>query len=315
MLDWTDRHYRAFARLLTKRTTLYTEMVVDQALLRGDRDRFLPRNPEDRPTVVQLGGSEPETLAEAAKIAEERGYDQIGLNAGCPSDRVQSGKMGACLMAEPDLVARCVEAMVRAVKIPVSVKTRIGIDESDSYGFLETFATRVMAAGCDHLVVHARKAWLKGLSPRENRTVPPLLPERVYALKEAHPDWTVVLNGGVDSWEKALAHLERVDGVMIGRAAYENLWMLRGADAAVFGDAEGAASLPATQVDAVRAWYPYVERELARGERLKWMTRHLLGLFRGCDGARRWRQELAEGSARSGAGLEVVEAALRHVAS
>ena len=313
MLEWTDRHYRSFARLLTRRTTLYTEMVVDQALLHAAPARFLDESPADRPVVVQLGGSDPETLAEAAKIAEARGYDQINLNAGCPSDRVQSGKMGACLMAEPELVAKCVAAMVRAVKIPVSVKTRIGIDRNDSYAFLNAFADRVMDAGCDHLVVHARKAWLKGLSPRENRTVPPLLPERVYELKEAHPDWTVVLNGGVESLERAKEHLARVDGVMIGRAAYENLWILRGADEEIFGDAAASASLPKTQEEAVRAWYPYVESQLARGERLRWMARHLLGLFRGRDGARQWRRTLIEGANRPGAGIETIEEALRHV--
>jgi tRNA-dihydrouridine synthase A len=305
MMEWTDRHCRFFHRLLTRRALLYTEMLTTGAVRRGDRARLLRFDCDEHPLALQLGGSEPHALADCARIGADAGFDEINLNVGCPSDRVQEGRFGACLMAEPGLVGDCVVAMKAAVAIPVTVKCRIAVDDQDPEEALELFARAVERAGADALIVHARKAWLKGLSPKENREVPPLDYERVYRLKAAHPRLTIVLNGGVGSVEDARAHLARVDGVMMGRAAYQEPWRLLAVDPVFFGeDARFAAAK-----DAAAAFVPYIERELAQGTRLHAMTRHLHGLFRAVPGARAFRRHLA-GAATSDAGAELLVAAL-----
>jgi tRNA-dihydrouridine synthase A len=306
MMDWTDRHCRFFHRLLTRRALIYTEMITTGAVLRGDRARLLAYDPAEHPVALQLGGSDPRALAECAGIAAELGYDEINLNVGCPSDRVQEGRFGACLMAEPALVGDCVAAMKGKVAIPVTVKCRIGIDEQDPEEALETLTCAVKSAGVDALIVHARKAWLRGLSPRENRDVPPLDYDRVYRLKAAHSDLTVVLNGGVSTLEQAAAHLERLDGVMMGRAAYQEPWQLLDVDPLLFGEPK----LFDRPKAAAQAFIPYIERELARGTRLSSMTRHMLGLFRGVPGARAFRRHLAVEAVKPGAGAEVLADAL-----
>jgi tRNA-dihydrouridine synthase A len=310
MMEWTDRHCRFFHRLLTRRALLYTEMLTTGAVLHGDRARLLRFDPAEHPLALQLGGSEPRALAACARIGADLGFDEINLNAGCPSDRVQDGRFGACLMAAPALVGGCVAAMKAAVAIPVTVKCRIGIDDQDPESALEIFAQAVEQAGADALIVHARKAWLKGLSPKENREVPPLDHERVYRLKAAHPRLTVVLNGGIASVEEASAHLARVDGVMIGRAAYQEPWRLIAVDPLLFGEAAPCA----TVAEAVAALVPYIERELARGTRLHAITRHLHGVFRAVPGARAFRRQLAGAATAPGAGAELLSAALRLVA-
>jgi tRNA-dihydrouridine synthase A len=309
MMDWTDRHDRVFLRLISRRARLYTEMVPTGAILHGQRERFLGFDPIERPLALQLGGAEPAELAECARIAADAGYDEVNLNVGCPSDRVQKGRFGACLMAEPDLVADCVRAMARAADIPVTVKTRIGIDERDSPDHLADFTARVRDAGCGTLVVHARKAWLSGLSPKQNREVPPLRYDMVYRLKDTFPDLRIVLNGGVQSLDEAAAHLLHVDGVMIGRAAYQNPYLLAGADRRFFGDMRPTPS----REQVIRALLPYVAAQRARGVPLNAITRHILGLFNGLPGARTWRRELSEAAHRPGAGPEVIEAALDKV--
>jgi tRNA-dihydrouridine synthase A len=306
MMDWTDRHDRAFLRVLSRRTLLYTEMVTSGAILHGDRDRLLAFDASEHPVALQLGGSDPADLAACAREGAARGYDEINLNLGCPSDRVQRGRFGACLMVEPDLVADCVAAMIAAVDVPVTVKTRIGVDETDSYEALQAFVAKVAAAGCRCFTIHARKAWLSGLSPKENREVPPLRYEVVYALKRDFPELEIVLNGGVQSLEEAQAHLAQVDGVMIGRAAYQTPYVLAEADRLVFGE----PAAPKSREQVVADFLPYVERQLAEGVPLKSITRHMLGLFNGLPGARAWRRHLAEEAHRPGAGPEVVEAAL-----
>jgi len=306
MMEWTDRHCRFFHRLLTHRALLYTEMLTTGAVLRGDRARLLRFDPAEHPVALQLGGSDPLALAACARIGADLGFDEINLNIGCPSDRVQDGRFGACLMAEPALVGDCVAAMKAAVSIPVTVKCRIGIDEQDAEQALEIFAHNIEQARADALIVHARKAWLKGLSPKENREVPPLDYPRVYRLKAAHPQLTVVLNGGVASVEEALAHLEYVDGVMMGRAAYQEPWRLIAVDPQVFGEAARFASAK----EAAAALIPYIERELARGTRLHSMTRHLHGLFRAVPGARAFRRQLAGAATIPQAGAELLAAAL-----
>jgi len=309
MMDWTDRHDRYFLRLISKRTRLYTEMVTIGAILHGDRPRHLDFSKEEHPLALQLGGSEPEKLAECARIAEQWGYDEVNLNVGCPSDRVQNGMFGACLMAKPDLVARCVEAMRGATRLPVTVKHRIGIDDLDSYELLTHFIRTVSGAGCDTFIVHARKAFLQGLSPKENREVPPLRYEVVRQLKTDFPHLTLVLNGGVKSLEDARAHLEWADGVMIGREAYQNPYMLAQADALLFGEERPAP----TRRQVVEALMPYVEELLSRGGHLSWVTRHILGLFAGLPGARGWRRVLSERACKPGAGMEVLRDALAQV--
>jgi tRNA-dihydrouridine synthase A len=306
MMEWTDRHCRFFHRLMTRRARLYTEMVTTGAVLHGERERLIGFDPFEHPLALQLGGAEVRALARCARIAEDFGYDEINLNVGCPSDRVQEGRFGACLMAEPDHVGECVAAMKAQVKVPVTVKCRIGIDEQDPEVALETLAAAVECAGVDALVVHARKAWLKGLSPKENRELPPLDYARVYRLKAAHPRLTVVLNGGVASVAEAAAHLAHVDGVMLGRAAYQEPWRLIEVDPLMFG-----AHAPfADAKDVAAALIPYIEGELARGTRLAAITRHLLGLFRGVPGARAFRRYLASEAVKPGVGAAVLIEAL-----
>lgn len=290
MMDWTTRDYRFLARLITRHTLLYTEMVVAQAILRGDRERFLAFNDEEHPVALQLGGCEPQDLAEAARIAEQYGYDEINLNVGCPSDRVQQGKIGAILMAEPELVGQCVEAMQAAVSVPVTVKTRIGIDDQDDYDFLYRFVTRMEQAGCTSLTIHARKAILSGLSPKENREIPPLIYQRAYAIKQAFPHMEIILNGGVKTLDEVHAHMGDVDGVMIGREAYQNPYFLADADRIVFADEHPVPS----RRDVAEQFLPYVERRYALGHAPKHSLRHILNLFQGEPGARRFRRHLSE---------------------
>jgi len=297
MMDWTDRHCRFFHRLLSRRALIYTEMITTGAVLHGDRTRLLGFDPAEHPVAVQLGGSDPVALARAARICADTGYDEINLNVGCPSDRVQEGRFGARLMAEPALVGDGIAAMKAAVGIPVTVKCRIGIDAQDPEASLDEFARVVTAAGADALVVHARKAWLDGLSPKENRDIPPLDYDRVYRLKRANPAHEIVINGGIASLDEAVSHLRHVDGVMMGRAAYQEPWRLLDVDAELFG-------MPATfrsPKEAALALVPYIERELARGTRLHAVARHVLGLFHGVPGARAFRRHLATEGVKPGA--------------
>ena len=310
MLDWTDRHCRYFHRQLTRQTLLYTEMVTTGAIIHGKGD-YLAYSQEEQPVALQLGGSDPAALAQCAKLAAERGYNEVNLNVGCPSDRVQNGRFGACLMGEAQLVADCVQAMREVVDIPVTVKTRIGIDEQDSYEFLCDFIQRVAEqGGCDTFIIHARKAWLSGLSPKENREIPPLDYERVYQLKRDFPQLTLSLNGGVKSLAEAKEHLQHLDGVMMGREAYQNPGLLAHVDRELFGS-DAATADP---VAVVQAMYPYIERELAQGTYLGHITRHMLGLFQGIPGARQWRRYLSENAHKAGADVSVVEKALSLVA-
>jgi tRNA-dihydrouridine synthase A len=306
MMDWTDRHCRAFHRILTRRTLLYTEMVTTGALIHGPRDRLLAFSPSEHPVALQLGGSDPAALAACARMAEARGYDEVNLNCGCPSDRVQNGRFGACLMAEPALVAECVAAMKEAVAIPVTVKCRLGIDEQDPEASLRAFIDTVAAAGPEVFIVHARKAWLKGLSPKENRDVPPLDYALVRRVKAERPHLSVVLNGGVRSLAEAADHLTWADGVMMGRAAYEHPWQLAAVDSTLFGEPDPVA----TPHEAIERFIPYVERELDKGTPLAAMTRHILGLFAGRPGARLFRRHLSENAHKRGAGIEVLHDAL-----
>ena len=306
MMDWTDRHCRFFHRLLTRRALLYTEMLTTGAVIHGDRTRLLAYNAGEHPVALQLGGCAPAALAEAARIGEDFGYDEINLNIGCPSDRVQEGRFGACLMAEPKLVADAVAAMKAKVRVPVTVKCRIGIDEQDPETTLFGFMEEVRAASADALIVHARKAWLKGLSPKENREVPPLDYALVHRLKAAHPDLPIVLNGGIASIEQAAAEMGQLDGVMMGRAAYQEPWRLFGVDPAFFGEPAPFAC----GKDAARAMIPYIERELQNGVRLASITRHVLGLFRAVPGARAFRRHLATEAVKPGADARVLEDAL-----
>jgi tRNA-dihydrouridine synthase A len=304
MMEWTDRHCRFFHRLLTRRAVIYTEMLTTGAVLRGDRERLLRFDPAEHPVALQLGGSDPHALGLCASIAADFGYDEINLNVGCPSDRVQEGRFGACLMAEPQLVGECVAAMKASVAVPVTVKCRIGIDQQDPEVALEALACAV--AGADALIVHARKAWLAGLSPKENREVPPLDYDRVYRLKAAHPRLPIILNGGIAGIEQARRHLDRLDGVMMGRAAYQEPWRLLGVDPLLFGEEAPFATLK----QAAAALMPYIERELARGTRLHAITRHLHGLFRAVPGARAYRRHLATEAVKPGAGAHVLAEAL-----
>jgi tRNA-dihydrouridine synthase A len=306
MMDWTDRHCRVFHRLMTRRARLYTEMLTTGAIIHGDRQRLLGFDPSEHPVALQLGGSDPGDLAIAARIGEDFGYDEINLNVGCPSDRVKDGRFGACLMAEPGLVARGVDAMKRAVRIPVTVKCRIGIDDQDPEVALDVLARDVVAAGCDALIVHARKAWLNGLSPKENRDIPPLDYDRVYRLKAAMPDIPVIINGGIASRDEAKQHLGHVDGVMLGRAAYHDPWRLLAVDSELFGE-----SAPHTAMKHVfEAMAPYIERQLAQGVRLHSITRHFVGAFHGVPGARAFRRHLAENGVKPGAGVNVLRDAV-----
>jgi len=306
MMDWTDRHCRVFHRLLTRRARLYTEMLTTGAVLHGDRQRLLGFDAVEHPVALQLGGSDPRDLAAAAKIGEDFGYDEINLNVGCPSDRVKDGRFGACLMAEPALVAEGVDAMKRAVRLPVTVKCRIGIDDQDPEAALDALARGAVAAGADALIVHARKARLNGLSPKENRNIPPLDYDRVYRLKAALPEQPIVINGGIASLDEARRHLDHVDGVMLGRAAYQEPWRLLMADPELFGEAPPHA----TMQEVFEAMMPYIERELARGVRLHSITRHFVGAFHGVPGARAFRRHLAENGVKPGAGVDVLREAM-----
>jgi tRNA-dihydrouridine synthase A len=306
MMDWTDRHCRFFHRLLTRRTLIYTEMITTGAVLHGDRARLLAFDPAEHPVAVQLGGSDPAALAQSARICADLGFDEINLNVGCPSDRVREGRFGACLMAEPALVGEGVAAMKAAVRVPVTVKCRIGIDDQDPEESLDAFTRTVVAAGADALIVHARKAWLDGLSPRENRDIPPLDYERVHRLKRANPALAIVMNGGIVSLESAAAHLRHVDGVMMGRAAYQEPWRLLAVDLELFG----APAPFETARQAALALVPYIEREVARGTRLNAITRHAVGLFHAVPGARLFRRHLATEGVKPGAGAQTLLDAL-----
>jgi tRNA-dihydrouridine synthase A len=306
MMDWTDRHCRVFHRLMTRRARLYTEMLTTGAIIHGDRRRLLGFDASEHPVALQLGGSVPRDLATAAKIGEDFGYDEINLNVGCPSDRVKDGRFGACLMAEPALVAAGVEAMKREVGIPVTIKCRIGIDDQDPEIALDVLARSVVAAGADALIVHARKAWLNGLSPKENRDIPPLDYERVYRLKASLPDVPIIINGGIGSLGEAKRHLGHVDGVMLGRAAYQEPWRLLATDPELFGEAASHA----TMKDVFVAMMPYIEDELGRGVRLHSITRHFVGAFHGVPGARAFRRHLAENGVKPDAGVNVLRDAI-----
>jgi len=306
MMDWTDRHCRIFHRMMTRRARLYTEMITTGAVIHGDRSRLLGFDASEHPVALQLGGSDTRDLAMAAKIGEDFGYDEINLNVGCPSDRVKEGRFGACLMEEPALVASCVAAMKAAIAIPVTVKCRIGIDDQDPEAALDTLARAVVASGADALIVHARKAWLSGLSPKENRDIPPLDYDRVYRLKASMPNVPVIINGGIASLAEARGHLAHVDGVMLGRAAYQEPWRLLTVDCELFGEPAPFA----TMKDVLEAMTPYIERELAAGTRLHSITRHFVGAFHAVPGARAFRRHLAEHGVRPGAGSEVLKAAI-----
>ncbi|MCO6561006.1 MAG: tRNA dihydrouridine(20/20a) synthase DusA [Gilliamella sp.] len=307
MLDWTDKHCRYFHRILTKKALLYTEMVTTGAILFGKGD-YLAFNNEEHPVSLQLGGSDPNALAQCAKLAQERGYDEINLNVGCPSDRVQNGMFGACLMGNPNLVADCIAQMQDQVDIPVTVKTRIGIDDCDSYTFLCQFIEKVMPY-TKTFIVHARKAWLSGLSPKENREVPPLDYERVYKLKQDYPNLTIAINGGIKTIDEIKCHLQHVDGVMVGREAYQNPLLLTEIDTQIFG-----TNAPVIDpLSAIQALYPYIEQQLMQGAQLNHIMRHTLGIFNGRKGARQWRRYLSENAHKKGAGVEVVEQALTFI--
>lgn len=303
MMDWTDRHCRYFLRLLNPQVWLYTEMVTAAALVHGDARRFLAYDPSEHPVVLQLGGSDPEQMASAAGMGADAGYDEININVGCPSDRVQSGAFGACLMAEPALVAECVTAMREAVSVPVTVKTRIGIDDQDSVEFLYRFVDAIRGAGCRKLIVHARKAILSGLSPKENRSIPPLNYPRVHQLKLDFPELEVIINGGLTTVDECRAELEKLDGVMIGRQAYQQPWLLATLD-------DPLPDGPRTRIEVVQRMLPYVDAELRNGAQLKHITRHMLGLFAGQPGARAWRRYLSEHAHLANAGPEVLTQAL-----
>ena len=309
MMDWTDRHERYFLRLIAGRALLYTEMIPTAAILRGGAARFLRFDPAEHPVALQLGGCDPDDLARCAELGGSWGYDEVNLNVGCPSDRVQNARFGACLMGEPDLVAACVRAMRAAIDAPVTVKTRIGIDDQDSYDFLRAFVEAVAAAGCRTLILHARKAWLSGLSPKQNREIPPLRYEMVHRVKADFPELEIIANGGIRTLAQARAQLEAVDGVMIGREAYQNPYVLAEWERALLGTDAPAPS----RCEIARRLVPYIERELVAGTPLPAITRHVLGLFNGLPGARAWRRHLSEAARRRGARSEVVLEALDQV--
>jgi tRNA-dihydrouridine synthase A len=302
MMDWSDHNCRYFWRLLTRQALLYTEMVTTGALIHGDRERFLHFNPAEHPVALQLGGSNPQDLARCARWAQDWGYDEVNLNCGCPSDRVQSGMFGACLMAKPELVAECVKAMVDACGIPVTVKHRIGIDHMESYEEMLGFIEPVAEAGCSVFIVHARKAWLQGLSPKENREIPPLHYDWVYQLKKDLPQLTIVLNGGIQTLQECERHLQHVDGIMLGREAYQNPWILADVDERLYGTDNPASS----REDVIDALLPYTAQKLDNGTQLNHITRHILGLYQGVPGARKFRRHLSENAYKKGAGLDVL---------
>lgn len=311
MMAWTDRHARFFLRRISRNARLYTEMVTANALIHGNPDRFLDFDPSEHPVALQLGGSDPVALRQTAKMGEDWGYDEINLNVGCPSDRVSSGHFGACLMAQPNLVADCVQAMADEVSVPVTVKCRIGIDDMDPGEPLDHFIGTVKSAGCKTFIIHARKAWLQGLSPKENRDVPPLDYDRVYALKKSFPDLTIIINGGITTLDQAAEHLAHVDGVMLGRAAYETPYILSDVDQLFF-----ASQAPVeTRVSIVEEFIPYCEEEVSKGTPLHRITRHILGLFHGCPGARQWRRHLSTHAVKKDASTEVLRDALQFVSA
>ena len=306
MMDWTDRHCRAFMRLMTQHARLYTEMIHTGAILHGERQRILRFDKSEHPVALQLGGNDPDELARSAEIAERYGYDEVNINCGCPSDRVLEGRFGACLMRKPDLVAECVMTMTKATSLPVTVKNRIGIDNTEEYAFLRRFVGTVAAAGCQTFIIHARKAWLNGLSPKENREIPPLRYEVVYRLKQDFPELNIVINGGIKTMAECQEHLKYVDGVMLGREPYEHPWLLSEVDSALFGAPEFALDRSAV----LRNLYPYIQREMALGVPLALITKHILGLFRGEHGGRTFRRILSEHVYRPGASIEIIEEAL-----
>ena len=309
MLDCTDRHDRFFMRLLSKHILLYSEMITTSAIMHGDRDYLLGFDETEHPVVVQLGGSDPEVLSQTAKICEDYGYDEINLNVGCPSDRVQSGAFGACLMAQPELVAECVVAMKSATSLPVTVKHRTGIDDQDSWDELVKFIQLQVDAGVDALIIHARKAWLSGLSPKQNRDIPPLQYDWGYKLKQMFSDTEIIINGGIKTLQQCQQHLQHVDGVMLGREPYANPFMLANLDAELFGD-------PATSVDRLQIlqkFYPYIESHMSKGMKLSHVIRHIIGLFHGQPNGRLWRRYLSENSFKKGAGIEVIQQAAKLV--
>lgn len=310
MLDWTDRHCRYFHRLLTKKSVLYTEMVTTGALLHGDPERHLRFNREEHPVALQLGGSEPQEMAACARLAASYGYDEININVGCPSERVQKGAFGACLMAEPALIAECVSAMQAAVNIPVTVKNRIGIDDQDDYAGLHHFVSTVSQAGCQTFIIHARKAWLKGLSPKENREIPPLRYELVYEIKQAFPHLEIIINGGINTLEQCQQHLQHVDGVMVGREAYHNPWLLAQVDSAIYGVDDPFQDRKAV----LEAFLTYVQEQQAAGVALNHMSRHILGLFQGMPGARAFRRLISENAHKQNAGVELLRDAAKKIA-
>ncbi|NQV61052.1 MAG: tRNA dihydrouridine(20/20a) synthase DusA [Alphaproteobacteria bacterium] len=309
MMEYTDRHERYFLRLISRRALLYTEMITAEAVIHGDVQRLLAFSPAEHPIALQLGGSDPERMARAAEIGQTFGYDEININVGCPSDRVQSGRFGACLMAEADLVAACVTAMRATTDLPITVKSRIGIDDQDSYDFLRQFVETVAAAGCGSFIVHARKAILAGLSPKQNREIPPLDYDRVYRLKADYPALEVIINGGINSLQECQDHLNHVDGVMLGRAAYQEPYLLAAVDRSLFGDTDPMPS----RADLVRAMQPYIAEQMGRGIRLNAITRHMLGLYHGQPGARAWRRHISENSYRPEADGSLLDAALAQI--
>ncbi|WGZ90446.1 MAG: tRNA dihydrouridine(20/20a) synthase DusA [Candidatus Thiocaldithrix dubininis] len=309
MLDWTDRHCRYFHRLLTKQALLYTEMVTTGALLQGDAQRHLAFNTFEQPVALQLGGSDPREMAACARLAEAYGYAEVNINVGCPSERVQKGAFGACLMAEPALIAECVASMQAAVRIPVTVKNRIGIDEQDEQASLFGFVETVAQAGCQTFIVHARKAWLKGLSPKENRDIPPLNYALVYALKREFPQLEIIINGGITTLAQCQQHLHYVDGVMLGREAYHNPWILAQVDSQIYADIDSFTQRTAV----VEAFIPYLEQQLSQGVPLAHMTKHILGLFQGIAGARHWRRYLSENAFKPSADTKILLTALQKI--
>ena len=317
MIDWTDRHDRYFLRLISKQALLYTEMITTGAIIHGDKERHLGFNTEEHPVAVQLGGSNPSDLALCSKICEDYGYDEINLNVGCPSDRVQSGAFGACLMAQPDLVAECIANMKAACDLPVTIKCRIGIDDQDEYEDLQRFVTTTKDAGCETFIVHARKAWLQGLSPKENRDIPPLNYERVYQLKREFPELEIVINGGIKTLDECKLHLNHVDGVMMGREAYQNPFILANVDRLFYNTSNPllteTLSPEITRHDIVDKMICYIDELLANGGQLKWVSRHILGIFQGMPGARAWRRHLSQHAYKKDATSEVVREALKYI--
>ncbi len=311
MLDWTDRHYRFFARLISKNAVLYTEMITTGALIHGDRDRYLQFNQEEAPLALQLGGSNPEELSTCAKMAEDLGYDEINLNVGCPSDRVQNNMIGACLMGHPGLVADCIDAMQKAVSIPVTVKHRIGIDDQDSYEELHHFINTIAGTGCSTFIVHARKAILQGLSPKENRDIPPLKYEVAYKLKQDFPSLEIIVNGGIKTIDECLEHIDHLDGVMVGREAYQNPWLLNQVDQALYG----APKSILTRHQVLEEMLPYIELEMKKGAYLGHITRHILGIFHSMPGGRKFRRYISENAHKPGATIDVLKNALEIVTS